>query len=205
MLVLADVDKLNPCKNSIKSNKKGCVNMKKIIVYLFLICVVCLSGCSSANLNDNSNSNPEPETVIVKETVIVTETVYVTEPNNDEKIEPTTLEESESKGYTTQEILKRAANTSEKQYWILYYCDNKLRMQSFNALEGFTVTLRSDQHLKCDRLVGDVTLYYWDEEKSDFSITNTTAYGDWSCNDIIGGNVDVIDEKNDKTISAKTE
>ena len=91
--------------------------MKKIIVYLFLICVVCLSGCSSANLNDNSNSKPEPETVIVKETVIVTETVYVTEPNNDEKIEPTTLEESESKGYTTQEILKRAANTSEKQYW----------------------------------------------------------------------------------------
>lgn len=179
--------------------------MKKIILTSTIVLSILFSGCSFANLCDSSNSKPEPETVIVKETVIVTETVYVTEPNNDEKIKPTTAEDSESKGYTTQEILKRAAETSEKQYWILYYCDNNLRMQSFNALEGFTVTLESNQHLKCDRLVGDVTLYYWDEEKSDFEITHTTTYGEWSCNEIIGGNVDVIDEKNDKTISAKTE
>lgn len=178
--------------------------MRKTIICLCLILTFCLSGCSFANSSGDSNSQPEPETVIVKETV------YVTDPNNEKETQPVTAEstsseDSGSKGYTTQEVLRRAANASEKQYWILYYWNNGLKMQSFNALEGFTVTLESNQHLKCDRLVGDITLYYWDEEKSDFAITNTTAYGDWGCTDIIGGNVDVIDEKNDKTISAKTE
>lgn len=179
--------------------------MKKIILISTIVLSILFSGCSIANLSDSLNSKPEPETVIVKETVVVTETIYVTEPTNDETTKPTTAEDSEGKGYTTQEVLKKAAEASEKQYWVLYYCDNNLKMQSFNALEGFTVTLESNQHLKCDRLVGDVTLYYWDEEKSDFSITNTTSFGAWSCSDIIGGNVDVIDEKNDKTISSKTE
>lgn len=184
--------------------------MKKAIICLCLILAFCLSACSFTNSSDNSNSQPEPETVIVKETVIVTETVYVTDPNNEKETQPETAESTSSedrgsKGYTTQEVLRRAANASEKQYWILYYWNNGLKMQSFNALEGFTVTLESNQHLKCDRLVGDITLYYWDEEKSDFAVTHTTAYGDWGCTDIIGGNVDVFDEKNDKTIPAKTE
>lgn len=173
-----------------------------------MILAICLSGCSFSSSSGNSNSQPEPETVIVKETVVVTETVYVNGSKNEKETQPETTENnsegSENKGYTTQEVLRRAANASEKQYWILYYWDNGLKMQSFNALEGFTVTLESNQHLKCDRLVGDITLYYWDEKKNDFAITNTTAYGDWGCTDIIGGNVDVFDEKNDKTISAKT-
>lgn len=179
--------------------------MKKGIICLCIFLAVCLSGCSS--VSNDSNSLPEPETIIVKETVIVTETVYVTESNNEETttIEDTTSDDAEKKGYTTQDVLQKAANAADKEYWILYYWDNQLKMQSFNALEGFTVTLGSDKHLICDKLVGKITLYYWDEEKSDFSITHTTAYGDWGTSDIIGGNVDVIDEKNDKTIPARTD
>lgn len=188
-------------------------HIKNIFATATMLIAVAFIMCSCAMSTAVKTESNQPETVIVKETVFVTETKNVTESNNAdnaEETEPaatedTTSEDNDNKGYTTQEILKKAANTSEKQYWILYYCDNNLRMQSFNALEGFTVTLRSDQHLKCDRLVGDAILYYWDESKSDFSISNSNSYGDWSCNDIIGGNVDVLDEKNGKTISARTE
>lgn len=180
--------------------------LKKVLatgMAVFISFALCSCGDSERNIIDK-----QIETVVVKETVYVTEAnqnneVYYNEPSEPNQYEEETRENK--KGYTTADILRKAEEAADKQYWILYYCDNKLRMQSFNALEGFTVTLESDQHLKCDRLVGDVILYFWDEEKSDFSITNSTAYSDWKCNSIIGGNVDIIDEKNDTIISAKTE
>ena len=86
--------------------------MKKMVICLCLVISVCLSGCSIFSSNDSTNSKPEPETVIVKETVIVTETVYVTEPNDAENIKATTTENSERRGYTTQDVLKKAAEAA---------------------------------------------------------------------------------------------
>lgn len=190
-------------------------NKKGIFVITIMVFASAFIMCSCTVSTSEKQDSNQPETVIVKETILVTDTpaqetetedtAEQTEALTETPTEEPTEAATDKKGFTTADILKKAKEVAEKQYWILYYCDNELRMQSFNALEGFTVTLRSDQHLKCDRLVGDVTLYYWDEAKSNFSITKTSAYGDWSCNDIIGGNVDVIDEENDKTISAKTE
>lgn len=185
--------------------------MKKAIICLFMILAVCLSGCSFANSGGNSNSQPEPETVIVKETVIVTETVYVTDPNNAEETEQTTTEgntseDDNNKGYTTQDVLKKAAEASDNQYWIVYFGDDGLLMSTFNALEDYTVKLTADGKLVCDKMVGSSIVKEWNSDKCTFTsgmhAKLTIVAND--VNDIVGSNFDVYDEKNNNTISAKT-
>ena len=184
--------------------------MKKGIICMVLFISICLSGCSFANSSDNSNNQPEPETVIVKETVVVTETVYVTEPNNAEGTEQTatkdnTSEDDENKGYTTQDVLKKAAEASDNQYWVVYFGEGSLRMSTFNALENFTLKWTSDGELVCDKLVGNSIIKNWDSDKSTFSGKNERTDVAFRASEIVGSNCDVYDEKNDKTISAKTE
>ena len=185
--------------------------MKKGIICMVLFISICLSGCSFANSSDNSNSQPELETVIVKETVKVTETVYVTDPNNAEETEQTTMkdntsEEDENKGYTTRDILKKAAMAADKQYWVVFYegtRDNKIEMSSFNALEGFSV--KWNRSLVCEKQVGKVTQYKFDDDKNAFVEIGSYKILTDAATDIIGSNCDIFDEKNDKTIFTKTE
>ena len=127
------------------------------------------------------------------------------EPESDENNQSETAvadstESTGSAGYTTSDVLKKAAKAADKQYWIVYYRYNKLKMSSFNALEDFTVTL-ANNCLNCDKTVGDPTIYYWDDDKNDFT---ESIRDPWFCDEIIGGNCDVVDEKNDKTIKART-
>lgn len=185
--------------------------MKKTIICLFMILAVCLSGCSFANLGGNSNSQPEPETVIVKETVVVTETVYVTEPNNEEETEKTTINDStsegdENKGYTTQDVLKKADEAADNQYWIVYFGEGSLMMSTFNALEDFTVKWTAEGEIVCDKMVGSSIIKDWNSDKSTFTSgmhANRTDVA-FRASEIVGSNCDIYDEKNDKTISAKT-
>lgn len=182
--------------------------MKKAIICLCLALVICLSGCSFANSSGDSNSQPEPETVIVKETVIVTETVYVTEPNNEEKttINDNTTEGDENKGYTTQDVLKKAAEAADNQYWIVYFGEGSLMMSTFNALEDYTVKWTADGEIVCDKMVGSSIIKDWNSDKSTFTSGMHGKRTDvaFKASEIVGSNCDIYDEKNDITISAKT-
>ncbi len=152
----------------------------------------------------NKQKESELETDIVKETVIVTEIVYVTEQNNKEEI--TTSEVDENKGYTTQDVLKKAANAADNQYWIVYFGEGTLMMSTFNALEDYTVKWTADGEIICDKMVGNSIIKDWNSKKSAFAsgmhgeMTNVA----FRASEIVGSNCDIYDEKNDKTISAKT-
>lgn len=181
--------------------KRGCVIIKKAMMCLCLVLAICLSGCSFVDLN----SQPEPETVIVKETVIVTETIYVTEPNNEDETEKTTInDDNENKGYTTQDVLNKAAETADNQYWIVYFGEGRLMMSTFNALEDYTVKWTADGEIVCDKMVGNSIIKDWDSDKSNFSGHDERTDVAFSASEIVGSNCDIYDEKNDKTISAKT-
>lgn len=184
-----------------------------VVALLFVgtsLCACNLDSNSNSKEASSSNFSTQPETVIVKETILVTEskteeTTRTTEPESDENNQSETAvadstESTGSAGYTTSDVLKKAAKAADKQYWIVYYRYNKLKMSSFNALEDFTVTL-ANNCLNCDKTVGDPTIYYWDDDKNDFT---ESIRDPWFCDEIIGGNCDVVDEKNDKTIKART-
>lgn len=166
---------------------------------------LCLSGCSFANLSETSSIKPEPETVIVKETVIVTETVFVTEPDSEEKVEATTKEDdtseaTDSKGYTTQDVLKKADEASDNQYWIVFFGEGALRVATFNALENFTVKWTAVGELVCDKLVGISIVKKWDSDKSTFSGKEGRTDVAFRASEIVGSNCDIYDEKCDTVI-----
>lgn len=181
----------------------------KGFIVLLLVLGILLSGCS---LFGGESSSQQPETVIV------TETVYVTEPTASQpetSVEETTQEftqaetteaiqgTTQKKGYTTEDILKKAAEAADKQYWIVYYSkydNNRVEMASFNALEGFQVTLREDKSVKCDKLVGEFSAFVFEDDKNNF-IEHVDKQG-FSTIGIIGSNCDIYDEKNDTTIKA---
>lgn len=189
--------------------------MSKKIFAVIILSLYNMSLCSCGFFNSSSSSGDTvpPETVIVKETVLVTEekaesdnkfSIAESDTDDNSQLEISAVESSESagnSGYTTSDVLKKAAEAANKQYWIVYYSGGKLRMSSFNALEGFTVTLKSDSVFYCDKIVGDATLFCWDDNKNGFS----EGGNHWMGDKIIGGNCDVYDEKNDTTIGARTE
>lgn len=156
----------------------------------------------------NKQKESELETDIVKETVIVTEIVYVTEQNNKEEI--TTSEVDENKGYTTQDVLKKAAKAADNQYWIVYFgedfCEGSLLMSTFNALEDYTVKWTADGEIVCDKMVGNSIIKDWNSDKSTFTSGMNVKRTDvaFRAYEIVGSNCDIYDEKNDLTISAKT-
>lgn len=163
------------------------------------------------NSAEYKNKEPEPGTDVVKESVIETEIVYVTEPNNKEKTEKTTTSEvDKNKGYTTQDVLKKAAKAADNQYWIVYFgedfCEGSLLMSTFNALEDYTVKWTADGEIVCDKMVGNSIIKDWNSDKSTFTSGMNVKRTDvaFRAYEIVGSNCDIYDEKNDLTISAKT-
>ena len=194
--------------------------MKNIIIKLAAVCILpalcfTLGACSKgADVSLQASADKQAETVIVKETVYVTEpSANSAEQDISSEIETQPETESETvadkKGYTTADILKKAAEAAEKQYWVAYFQNNYIQMTTFDALENFTVTMNSDGWATCDKLVGECIVYYWDSDKNGFEKINDQ----WNyktkltrgCSEIIGGNCDIYDEKNDTVIKAKTE
>lgn len=183
-----------------------------ILVLLLLALGISMSGCSM--FGGDTSSQHEPETVIV------TETVYVTEPASSQPettVEGTTQEDtiqsettdttqqvSEKKGYTTEETLKKAEESSENQYWIVFFGEGRLKMATFNALEGFKVVWKSDGELVCDKLMGSSIVKYWDSNENTFTKETDRTDIAFRASDIVGSNCDIYVEKNNTVIEAKT-
>lgn len=180
----------------------------KGFIVLLLVLGILLSGCS---LFGGESSSQQPETVIV------TETVYVTEPTASQpetSVEETTQEftqaettaaiqeTTQKKGYTTEETLKKAAEESENQYWIVFFGEDRLKMATFNALEGFTVTWKADGEIVCDKLMGSSTVKHWDSDENKFIRESQRTDIAFEASEIVGSNCDIYVEKNDTTIKA---
>lgn len=191
--------------------------MKNIIIKLAAVCILpalcfTLGACSKGtDVSVQASADKQVETVIVKETVYVTEpSANSAEQDISSEIETQPETESETvakkKGYTTADILKKAADAAEKQYWVVFYegyRDNRIEMSSFDALENYTVNW--NKNLICEKQVGQCTQYKFDDEQNKFVKTGTYKILTDFATDIIGGNCDIYDEKNDTVIKAKTE
>lgn len=194
--------------------------MKNIIIKLGAVCIIpaicfTLGACSKgADVSLQASADKQAETVIVKETVYVTEpSANSVEKDNSSSNESQSETENETvadkKGFTTADILKKAADAAEKQYWFAYFQNNYIQMTTFDALENFNVKMDSDGWVTCDKLVGECIVYYWDSDKNGFEKNgdqwNYKTKLTRGCSEIIGGNCDIYDEKNDTVIKAKTE
>lgn len=182
--------------------------MKKSIALCLLLAAVCFSGCSL--FGNGSEESQQPETIVVKETVYVAETPIsqpetVPETVGEQEKQTNAEEATEKKGYTTADILKKANEVAENEYWIVYF-DGGLHMASFNALEGFTLTWKKrDGELVCDKQVGTSIVHKWSSEDSTFKNDGGRTDIAFHCDEIVGSNCDIYDEKNDTVIKAKTE
>lgn len=187
--------------------------MLKKVLAMGMSAFMCLALCSCGNSEGNI-IDKQIETVVVKETVYVTEANENNEQSSnvyyyDETSSPEQYEEetrASKKGYTTADILRKAAEAADKQYWVVFYAgynNNRIEMASFNALENFSV--KWNEKLYCEKLVGECTQFKFDDDKNSFVEYNHNIYLTGKATDIIGSNCDIYDEKNDTTINAKTE
>lgn len=180
--------------------------MRRGITLMLLLVVLSLVLCS-CSVTQQTKQDDVPnniETVIVKETVIVSETVYATEPTiikSEVESEDKTDTSTGKVGYTTADILKKAAQAADKQYWIVFYegtRGNRIEMSSFNALEDFSVSWNKD--ITCEKQVGECTQFKFDENSNGF--VETGKYGKITdeATGIIGSNCEIYDIKNDSVI-----
>ena len=93
---------------------------------------------------------------------------------------------------TTEQFGALAEKTDSNKYFIIFYeehRDNRVEMSSFNADDGFIVTL--NKTVTVSKQKGDVRQYYYDEKQNKFIFRDTWNKPTDNCAGIIASNVDI--------------